>query len=461
MYRSIAHATTRSAFAPPPLAAHRPKRSSGTASPAGFLGLPVRFKATAVRRVVRPPASNRNPSASAAPAQQVRAPSAIFPAHEADDSLEAATANGDPETPNGGQGGEQVIQVTAAELFPPDSMIKLWQSRPPSTAGVPLKVSSNGLKEIVAKLDRLLEGKTVSEVVDGLGKEGLDGQCNELRAFHTDERQWSVVAQLLLAHNSFNVHRSYLLYELARHAGDFTAEYAVARMYLKDKSPAKLAAAKSLLTSLATRGHPQAQLTLGGLYAADPATSSKALSLFSTAAANGLRIAYVEAGRLHLHLNEPDLARAQFTLAARAGEPKGHFYLAQMCAKENKDDWPSLVEHLTRAAEGGVPEAQHNLGMMYLQGRPAVGEGGKRLPKDVKRAKQWLELAAARGFWPSMFNLALVLRSEGGAEQTRRARELLVKCTKVSGKFGDEAKRELEKLDRRGRKVDVKVARGV
>ncbi|KAI9217777.1 hypothetical protein BC828DRAFT_244277 [Blastocladiella britannica] len=254
--------------------------------------------------------------------------------------------------------------------------------------------------------------------------------------------KWSILAQILVAHHALNIQRAYLLYELGRLRGDHNSEFAVARLYLNEASSEKHAEAETILRSLATRGHPHAQQLLGRRYASDPEKQSAAIDLFVTAAKNGVTSGWIEAGRLLLASDQYDAANAHFQSAVNAGDPAGHHALA-ISAQKRGSSPDDIVAHTMRAAEAGVPEAQHNLGTMYLNGYG--GSGTAALKKDPKKAERWFAVAASR-YPPAAFNLALLAKARGDAKAARRGLE---KCAQVPGKLGQEARSELADLDRR------------
>lgn len=66
-------------------------------------------------------------------------------------------------------------------------------------------------------------------------------------------------------------------------------------------------------------------------------------------------------------------------------------------------------EALLRAAEGGDPDAQYQLGLIYLYGNDA--------PKDAAKAFDWLSRAAAQNVVPAKRELGIMLASGEGTEK--------------------------------------------
>jgi uncharacterized protein len=69
----------------------------------------------------------------------------------------------------------------------------------------------------------------------------------------------------------------------------------------------------------------------------------------------------------------------------------------------------SEIQVLTQQAEQGVAEAQHNLGMRYVQ--------GKGVPQDYKQAVTWFQLAAKQGVAEAQYNLGLMYDQGEGVPQ--------------------------------------------
>ena len=122
------------------------------------------------------------------------------------------------------------------------------------------------------------------------------------------------------------------------------------------------ATALKFLRPLAEQGNPQAQYTLGYIYAEGvgvPADDGEAVKLYRKAAKQGDADAQNELGAMY---------------AAGRGVSQDH---------------SEAVKWFRKAAEQGHREAQHNLGSMYY-----VGEG---VPRDLVQAHMWYNIADALG----------------------------------------------------------------
>jgi len=96
--------------------------------------------------------------------------------------------------------------------------------------------------------------------------------------------------------------------------------------------------------------------------------------------------------------------------AAELGSPIASFRLAANIMSESKPDLLAGYKHLVAAANGNYPEAQSELGLLYLSGR--MGNS------DPVAAIAWFSRAAQNGFAPAQFNLAVLYeRGAGGLPQ--------------------------------------------
>ncbi|KAJ3374807.1 hypothetical protein GGF31_006705 [Allomyces arbusculus] len=380
----------------------------------------TRIARAAIKRPVSKPGAATNPSPTPAA-------SPIFPTvNNATDVLDASPAAADPGS----------ATISAEALFPSASLLADWRT---PTRRPRLMIADAGVTKILDAVDAILGDRTTQEV---LKEQNVGTLAAQVRAAEPDCRQWSLLAEVLLAQHPFNIQRAYLLYELARHAGDFNGEYAVARLYLKEKDPAMRDRADALLHNLAARGHPPSQLLLGAQYV-NAGKTKQAIELFETAATNGVKDAWLELGRVHMHAKDPTSALAAFDRAIAAGDPRGHHYRAEALKTQRPLPVREIAQCMLRAAEAGVPESQFNLGVMYLTGYHGDQAGGVK--QDLGRAKQWFELAAAVGYPPAAFNLAVVAVKQGKME---RAKRLFAECVEKHPAVREAAQAELSKLEK-------------
>jgi len=84
---------------------------------------------------------------------------------------------------------------------------------------------------------------------------------------------------------------------------------------------------------------------------------------------------------------------------------KQSVYQAQLVAEDESND----VESLKELAEIGDAFAQHNLGVMYEQ--------GKGVEQDYTKAVKWFKKAAEQGFVESQHNLGVMYERGKGVQQ--------------------------------------------
>jgi hypothetical protein len=106
--------------------------------------------------------------------------------------------------------------------------------------------------------------------------------------------------------------------------------------------------------------------------------------------------ALFDEGLRHLSAGKLKPAGVAFQKAAEAGDPRGCYAMAYMLTRHTLVwwwDWPShhrkVFNHLLKAAEHGITEAEFIVGTYY-----ACGQGTKL---DKQQANSWLQKAASKG----------------------------------------------------------------
>ncbi|ACG79179.1 localization factor podJL (Polar organelle development protein) [Phenylobacterium zucineum HLK1] len=103
---------------------------------------------------------------------------------------------------------------------------------------------------------------------------------------------------------------------------------------------------------------------------------------------------------------------AELKAVAEDGYAPAQFYLAQLYESGRLGVVQNLAEArrwTARAAEGGEPNAMHNLGLYFFR-----GEGG---PQDLASAAQWFRKAAEAGVVDSQYNLGLMYQAGSGVQR--------------------------------------------
>ena len=108
-------------------------------------------------------------------------------------------------------------------------------------------------------------------------------------------------------------------------------------------------------------------------------------------------------------------AARNYEAAAGAGMPFAQYRLGKLAEEGAAPGGRARAIRLyTEAAQGGVAQAAHNLGFLYLQGRG--------LPRDSAKAARWFTLAAEKGVAESQYNLGLMyFRGDGVSRRSYEA----------------------------------------
>ncbi len=109
---------------------------------------------------------------------------------------------------------------------------------------------------------------------------------------------------------------------------------------------------------------------------------------------------------------EKDAKRAEKWIksAADAGDAEALYYLARIYdeSREGKHPNKEVVSILEKSAGLGYTRAQVMLGKIYQFGRRGI-------PQDLRKAKTWYELAAAKGANEALFQLNVIYQQSGDA----------------------------------------------
>ena len=107
---------------------------------------------------------------------------------------------------------------------------------------------------------------------------------------------------------------------------------------------------------------------------------------------------------------EKDAKRAEKWIksAADAGDAEALYYLARIYdeSREGKHPNKEVVSILEKSAGLGYTRAQVMLGKIYQFGRRGI-------PQDLRKAKTWYELAAAKGANEALFQLNVIYQQSG------------------------------------------------
>lgn len=196
-------------------------------------------------------------------------------------------------------------------------------------------------------------------------------------------------------------------YDKGKDAGNLECMLRSADFYLEGKGVEQDEdRGRSLLLKAAQAGHPTANLRVAAAYFANEKISPT----------DGLT------GYAHL------LAAANANLPQAQNE-LGLLYIS---GKLGVADGPAGVAWLTRAAKSGHPQAQFNLGSIYVQ-------GGGGVEQNLKNAAELFALAANQGHVGAMNGLAQLILRGGGKEEDLVKAWVLAKLAVEGGDKNSEA----------------------
>lgn len=152
----------------------------------------------------------------------------------------------------------------------------------------------------------------------------------------------------------------------------------------------------------------------------------QATKAYRLAGEQGVPEAYTKLGRIYLESKLLEHAKEAFQLGANAGECNSQFMMSTLV-----HETAERVRYLTTAASNGSTEAAHNLGEHY------------RRQNDHTLAKEYLSIAATKGFQPSQMNLASLLLE---ARDYASARRWYQAAIKGGGELASHAQEKLKEL---------------
>ena len=139
-----------------------------------------------------------------------------------------------------------------------------------------------------------------------------------------------------------------------------------------------------------------------------------ALAYYTKGAEAGQPDCMIRAADFHLSGKgtEKDAAKGVGYLekAAEAGSSQAHLMLAAKILEGEKPDLGAAYAHLLKAANGGLPLAQNELGLFYLSGKLGVA--------DISAAVSWLDRAAKAGLASAQNNLGALYERGAGVQQS-------------------------------------------
>lgn len=153
----------------------------------------------------------------------------------------------------------------------------------------------------------------------------------------------------------------------------------------------------------------------------------------------------------YYYQTEKNLKKAEKWLdaGAKAGNAEAQYYLAKVYddSKGGKHPNKEIVEWLEKSATQGYMQAQLMLGKIYQFGRRGI-------PKDLAKAKQWYDLAAAKGSNEAMQQLQVIYQLSGDEYSKAVLADENVEWLDMGARQGNaEAALNLAMLTEEGRKI--------
>ena len=173
------------------------------------------------------------------------------------------------------------------------------------------------------------------------------------------------------------------------------------------------------------------------------------IDVLQSRAKNGDVEAATLLGKYYFNI-EKNMKRAETWIkaAADAGDAEAQYYLAKIydAGTEGKHPNREIVAVLEKSAEQGFAEAQVMLGKIYQFGRRGI-------PKDLKTARMWYEMAAAKGANEAMTQLNMIYQQVGDANTKTVMTDENIEWLELGAKQGNaEAALMLGKMAETGRK---------
>ena len=146
---------------------------------------------------------------------------------------------------------------------------------------------------------------------------------------------------------------------------------------------------------------------------------------------------------------DPKQAEKWVSVAADAGDAEALYYLARIYdeSREGKHPNKEVVAVLEKSAGQGYVPAQVMLGKIYQFGRRGI-------PKDLKKARMWYEMAAAKGANEAMAQINVIYQQAGDSAAKAAMVDDNVEWLELGVKQGNvEAALNLGKMAETGRGV--------
>ncbi|KAI8364754.1 uncharacterized protein BYT42DRAFT_596179 [Radiomyces spectabilis] len=328
-----------------------------------------------------------------------------------------------------------IVEPTMPELLPSDEQLQMMIDHKQTTLTVKQQRS---LTSYV--LEQIQQNKTV------------DGQ-ELLRLADQKTAELAALANIILRSSKIGAPIALELYRGAMDAGDDRGAFSYANMIYRGYrgTPKNEELGIKLMSQLAQKGHPYAQMNLAAILMRTRSDQVEAaLKLYQLAAKAGLHNAYAELGRMYRlgYGVHQDHAKAihYFEQGSRAGNAQcnfmlGVYYSSGLGTQEKEPDQTKAFKYFQKAAMKGMPEAQYNVGLRFLKGHG--------VEPNSFNAAEFFRMAALQGFQLAQANLAgMYAEGRGVKKDLDEARQWLSKAAASGGAIGKDAEKRLAELNK-------------
>ncbi|KAL1923389.1 uncharacterized protein VTP21DRAFT_8369 [Calcarisporiella thermophila] len=328
--------------------------------------------------------------------------------------------------------------------------------------GATVNVKKLFLKDVLASDDKLKartqhkltslsvdEQKRIIELVLERLKDGTVPEDHILRMAKSKPTELTTLAQTIVT-EPYGAPVALELFRIAMAGGDDTAAFGYGTMLYRGRPGIVKDEAKGveILTNLARKGHPHAQLNLASIYMREAKQSKQALELYELAGRGGANSAWAELGRIYRYgkgeiEKSHEKALHYFQRGHDAGNAQCTFMLGVYYGSNEyfpNPDSQKAFSYFEKAAMKGLAEAQYNVGFRYF-----TGDG---VQQDYKMAVEYWKMASAQGFQLAQINLGnMYLEGRGISRDLIQARRLFEAAITRGGPIGKGALKSLKVLE--------------
>ncbi|KAH8549413.1 hypothetical protein BGW37DRAFT_503051 [Umbelopsis sp. PMI_123] len=328
---------------------------------------------------------------------------------------------------------EQIKTLRVEDILPKDDQLKVIITN--GAISMPIEKQKAVIQTILTALQQdQLPSTTYSSLLDLSGSKAAD---------------LTALGNVILRSSNGAALVALSLYECAMNAGDDSGAFSYANMLYRGHGGVTKDVERGIqiLTDLARKGHPYAQMNLAVIVMRTKKDGGKtAVQLYELAGRGGLDMAWTELGRMYrTGLGVPqDHGKAveYFQKGAKAGNAQCNFMLGVYASAPQADaavDQVAAFKYFQKAAIKGMPEAQYNVGLRYFT--------GNGVEQNFVNAAEFYQMAATQGFPLAQSNLArMYYEGRGVKPNIEKAEQLWQNLAARGGPIGKDAAKCLRDL---------------